>query len=485
MLGRKNCSEVGVILKYMECSLGGKACSAPEVSYPQHKQVLEIVDQLINVHNWNYKMTLQLLTESAKLSEFDVTMNFSANRLKNIAEELSLSSSANMAIVEETTASINEVSHSLDKSTEVLEDVSDKSLELVKSNMDNIQQLKAINNIKDIVFDNAKIMEDKIKGLEQLSRKVDEIVEGVRAIAEQTNLLALNASIEAARAGEQGRGFAVVAEEIRKLAEGTKDKLVDMQTFTQNIREATSEGISSVKTTIESIEEMDTKMEQVNKNFEEGAISLNKTVEQIQSLSSTIVEINSSAQEITTAMNSVAIESEKINEMSRGVSEQSINSYEYAKLIGDIDDSMYEQIKGIFYNMNEGGTKISNEHFITIVDRAIKGHQKWIMKLENMVNTNHIDALQTNENKCEFGHFYNSLDIKHPDIKKEWDSIESIHRNLHHNGHHAIEAITNEDKAKAIQIYNQTKDLSNQIVEKLEIIIKKVKKLEDINESVF
>ncbi|WMC94312.1 methyl-accepting chemotaxis protein [Kineothrix sp. MB12-C1] len=78
---------------------------------------------------------------------------------------------------------------------------------------------------------------ENIKIVEEISALSDSIM----GITSQTNMLALNASIEAARAGEAGKGFAVVAEQIRILAEQSRQTVVNIQQITSQVKEAVSE----------------------------------------------------------------------------------------------------------------------------------------------------------------------------------------------------------------------------------------------------
>lgn len=90
--------------------------------------------------------------------------------------------------------------------------------------------------------------------LTEASKNISGITEAIREIADQTNLLALNAAIEAARAGEQGRGFAVVAQEVRKLAEESKNAVGRIRKVLGAIEKSVSEIVPAQQSLASSLE---------------------------------------------------------------------------------------------------------------------------------------------------------------------------------------------------------------------------------------
>ncbi len=83
--------------------------------------------------------------------------------------------------------------------------------------------------------------------LSDQSQAIGEIIASVNDLAEQSNLLAVNAAIEAAKAGEQGKGFAVVAQEVRSLAEQSKQATAQVRNILGDIQKATSAAVMATE----------------------------------------------------------------------------------------------------------------------------------------------------------------------------------------------------------------------------------------------
>jgi methyl-accepting chemotaxis protein len=105
----------------------------------------------------------------------------------------------------------------------------------VKQNADNARQANQLAlNASSVAVQGGEVVGQVVqtmKGINDSSRKIADIISVIDGIAFQTNILALNAAVEAARAGEQGRGFAVVASEVRSLAGRSAEAAKEIKTL--------------------------------------------------------------------------------------------------------------------------------------------------------------------------------------------------------------------------------------------------------------
>ncbi|MDD2880015.1 MAG: methyl-accepting chemotaxis protein [Rhodoferax sp.] len=120
----------------------------------------------------------------------------------------------------------------------------------VKQNADNARQANQLAmSASSVAIQGGEVVAqvvDTMKGINEASRKISDIISVIDGIAFQTNILALNAAVEAARAGEQGRGFAVVASEVRSLAGRSAEAAKEIKTLINASVERVEQGTTLV-----------------------------------------------------------------------------------------------------------------------------------------------------------------------------------------------------------------------------------------------
>ncbi len=181
-------------------------------------------------------MIAKKITDDVKKAVGDITS--SASEIAATMEEQERTANLQAASVSETTTTMDELGASSRQSEEQAESASQAAhevLQLANNGNDSVEETVA--TMVDLKNKVAAIA-DQIVRLSEQTNQIGNISSLVSDLSQQTNMLALNASVEAVRAGEHGKGFAVVAEEIRKLADQSRQSASNISTLVSDIQNA-------------------------------------------------------------------------------------------------------------------------------------------------------------------------------------------------------------------------------------------------------
>ena len=148
-------------------------------------------------------------------------------------------------------------------------------------------------------------VQESVQKLAESSDQINEIITVITGISEQTNLLALNAAIEAARAGEQGRGFAVVADEVRKLAEKSKEAAQQIATLIQANGENIKTAVRAMDDEIKDVQAGIGIVDTAGRSFLEITALVLQVSNQVQEISATTEEMSSGTEQIVSSIRDI------------------------------------------------------------------------------------------------------------------------------------------------------------------------------------
>ena len=211
--------------------------------------------------------------------------------------------------VSETTATVEEVKQTAQLASQKARSVSESAQKAAQTAISGKKSVEeAVQGMQGIQTQMETIAGSVVRLSEQ-GQTIGEIIVSVNDLAEQSNLLAVNAAIEANKAGEQGKGFAVVAQEIRSMAEQSKQATAQVRAILTDIQRGTSAAVLAA--------------EQGSKAVEVGVRQSREAGESIRQLADSIMEaaqaatqIAASSQQQMVGMDQVALAMENIKQAS-------------------------------------------------------------------------------------------------------------------------------------------------------------------------
>ena len=260
----------------------------------------------------------------------------SAGEISTTVSQLAASATETASSVSETTATVEEVKKTAELAREKSRTVAEGARETSRIAQAGEETVRATADSMTRIREQVDSVAASMVKLSEQSQAIGMIIASVDDIAEQSNLLAVNAAIEAAKAGEHGKGFSVVAQEVKNLAEQSKQATAQVRTILNDIQRATSTAVMAT--------------EQAGNAVNGGSAQSTRTGEAIQTLARNIqtaaeasAQIAVSAQQQFAGVDQVTIAMENIKQ----ASEQNVEGTRQMELAARNLDTLGRRLKDL------------------------------------------------------------------------------------------------------------------------------------------
>ena len=192
-------------------------------------------------------------------SNFD-SIGQSISSVNTAVNEIAQGATSQAADTQKVSESMNDMSDALNRTADSVNALSSSAANMKDSNATVDSTLKELLEISSHTQDSVDQVQKQTNITNESAQAIQAATDIIAGIANQTNLLSLNASIEAARAGEMGRGFAVVAEEIRGLADQSKESADRIRGIVENLISNSNQSVEIMNGVVSEIHQQNEKL---------------------------------------------------------------------------------------------------------------------------------------------------------------------------------------------------------------------------------
>lgn len=289
----------------------------------------------------------QVASSSEELLASTEEVTNGASEVAQSIQELATGATAAAQTGEDTSRGMEEAALGIQRIAESSSLVSEAAIDTTKEADSGNKVIHSVVTQMNKISETVGISANLVKGLGKQSEEIGKITKVITDITSQTNLLALNAAIEAARAGEHGRGFAVVADEVRKLAEQSKESAVQITNLIQQIQEGTGQVIESMDKGTEEVKTGVSLIEDAGVSFGKILSSIQHVTSQIQEISAASEQLSASVQEVTASVEDVSETSKQGAVISQSIAASTEEQLASMEEISAVAESLSRMAQGL------------------------------------------------------------------------------------------------------------------------------------------
>ena len=257
-------------------------------------------------------------------------LNMSTDTVNGAVKDISDSTYHTAENIQTQTTMTKNIQDSIEQILKHSEDMVEIAKHSGEMNEDSRKLMGMLKEHSGVIYDTSMEVSESMKQLIERSNEVKSITDTIFSISSQTNLLALNASIESARAGEAGRGFAVVAEQIRQLAEKTRQETKNIEEILNELSINAENASETVKRSVDAASEQNDMVAKATNTIETMSGNVNNLVSSIGEIDNMLNSLSDANNNIVDNIMQLSAATEEVTAASSQAAELSVKNLKNA-----------------------------------------------------------------------------------------------------------------------------------------------------------